>query len=110
MFLSLTLVGLGVSSDQVLEFKAVGSHLLLRLTAHRCHVAFIHLAGAAAGPRVEAHAERLIWEAEGEGIDSAGSTDIFHSHGRSVSSNAEQRVDSLQNRPSNSTLTLNNKV
>lgn len=75
MLLSLTLVGPGVSSDQVLEFKAVRAHLLLRLTAHGCHVAVLHLAGAAAGPRVEAHAERLIWE--GEGTDSARSRDVF---------------------------------
>lgn len=77
MFLSLTLVGLGVSSDQVLEFEAVGSHLLLRLTADSRHVAVLHLTGAAAGPRVDTHSERLIWKTEGREIASGRSTDIF---------------------------------
>lgn len=58
--LSLTLVGLGVSSDQVLKFKAVRSHLLLRLAANSRHVAVLHLTGTAAGPRVDTHPERLI--------------------------------------------------
>lgn len=64
--LSLTLIGLSVPSNQVLQFKAVGSHLLLRLAANSCHVAVLHLTGAAAGPGVDAHSERLAWKAEGE--------------------------------------------
>lgn len=60
----LTLVGLGVSSDQVLEFKAVGSHLLLRLAANSRHVAVLHLCGAAAGPGVDTHSERLTYKTE----------------------------------------------
>lgn len=63
--LALTLIGLGVASDQVLQLKAVGSHLLLRLAADGCHVAVLHLAGAAAGPGVDAHSQRLAWEAGG---------------------------------------------
>lgn len=70
-FLSFTLVGLGVSSDQVLKFKAVGSHLLLRLTANSRHVAVLHLTGTAAGPRVDTHSQGLIWKTEAEEIASA---------------------------------------
>lgn len=57
-----------MSGDQVLEFEAVGSHLLLRLAANSCHVAVLHLTGAAAGPGVDAHSERLAWEPEGEEV------------------------------------------
>lgn len=63
--LALTLIGLGVPSDQVLQLKAVGSHLLLRLAADSCHVAVLHLTGAAAGPGVDAHSQRLAWTAGG---------------------------------------------
>lgn len=66
VFLSLTLIRLGVSSDHVFEFKAVGSHLLLRLTANCRHVAVLHLTGAAAGPGVDTHPERLIWKTGGK--------------------------------------------
>lgn len=61
---SLTLVGLGVSGNQVLEFKAVRSHLLLRLAANSCHVAVLHLTRAAAGTRVDAHSKRLTYKTE----------------------------------------------
>lgn len=60
-----TLIGLGVPSDQVLQLKAVGSHLLLRLAADGCHVAVLHLTGAAAGPGVDAHPQRLAWKTGG---------------------------------------------
>lgn len=66
--LSLTLIGPGVPSNQVLQFKAVGSHLLLRLAANSCHVAVLHLTGAAAGPGVDAHSQRLACKAGGEEI------------------------------------------
>lgn len=62
----LTLVGLGVSCNQVLEFKTVGSHLLLSLTANSRHVAVLHLTGAAAGSGMDTHSQRLIWKTEGE--------------------------------------------
>lgn len=65
MLLALTLIGLGVPGDQVLQLKAVGSHLLLRLAADSCHVAVLHLTGAAAGPGVDAHSQRLAWKAGG---------------------------------------------
>lgn len=64
VFPSLTLVGLAVSGDQVLELEAVGSHLLLRLAANSRHVAVLHLAGAAAGPGLDAHPQRVIWKTE----------------------------------------------
>lgn len=55
-----TLIGLDVTSDQVLELKAVRLYLLLRLTANSRHVALLHFTGAASGPRVQTHSERLI--------------------------------------------------
>lgn len=65
-FLCLTLVGLDVSSNQVLEFETVGPHLLLSLTANGRHVAVLHLTGAAAGPRMDTHSQRLVWRTEGK--------------------------------------------
>lgn len=61
---TLTLVGLAVSGDQVLELEAVGSHLLLGLAANGRHVAVLHLAGAAARPGLEAHAQGIICKTE----------------------------------------------
>lgn len=61
---SLTLVGLAVSGDQVLELETVGSHLLLCLAANGRHVAVLHLAGAAARPGLDAHTQGIIWKTE----------------------------------------------
>lgn len=62
--LPLTLIGLAVSSDQVLELKTVGSHLLLCLAANGRHVAVLHLASAAARTRLDTHTEGIIWKTQ----------------------------------------------
>lgn len=59
---TLTLVGLAVSGNQVLELETVGPHLLLCFAANGRHVAVLHLAGAAARPGLDAHTEGIIWK------------------------------------------------
>lgn len=62
--LPLTLVGLAVSGDQVLQLETVGSHLLLCLTANGRHVAVLHLASAAARTGLDTHTEGIIWKTQ----------------------------------------------